>query len=65
MNKVRLIKSESGELFQQEVNEFLEEISSGQVVSVQYATTPTAITTHTEFGVYSSIEYSALIHYRE
>lgn len=62
MGKVKLITSENIEEFQNEVNEF---ISDKQIISIQYATTPTAIATHTEYGVYPSVEYSVLIYYKE
>ncbi|MEO4053358.1 sporulation protein Cse60 [Solibacillus sp. CAU 1738] len=65
MSKVKLITNERNEDFQQEVNDFLESITGEQLISIQYATTSTAITTHTEYGVYPSVEYSALIHYKE
>jgi hypothetical protein len=65
MNKIKLIANENQEYFQQEVNSFIEVLEANQIVSIQYATTPTAIATHTEYGVYPSVEYSAFIHYKE
>ena len=62
LNKVELIANENINEFQQEVNNF---ISDKQIISIQYATTPTAIAAHSEYGVYPSVEYSVLIHYKE
>ncbi|MFJ7922679.1 sporulation protein Cse60 [Lysinibacillus sp. NPDC094177] len=65
LNQVELITNEDKKEFQQEVNEFLGKLSSDQLIGIQYATTPTAIATHSEYGVYPSVEYSALIHYKK
>ncbi|MCM0627366.1 sporulation protein Cse60 [Lysinibacillus sp. OL1_EC] len=65
MSKVKLIANESQIKFEQEVNEFLESVSDEQIISIQYAPTPTAIATHTEFGVYPCVEYSVLIRYKD
>ena len=62
MNKVKLIANENEERFQQDVNEF---ILGKQIISIQYATTPTAIAAHSEYGVYPCVQYSVLIHYKE
>ncbi|EKN67479.1 sporulation protein Cse60 [Schinkia azotoformans] len=65
MVRVKLIKDENEQYFERLVNEFLSELSEGQLINIQYATTPTAIATHSEYGVYPSVEYSAFIQYKE
>lgn len=63
--QIELIVSEKVADFKNAVNDFLQSIPEENVISIQYATTPTAIATHTEYGVYPSVEYSAMIQYKK
>jgi hypothetical protein len=62
--KSKLIRSDEEAVFEKKLNEFLIELHSDELIDIKYNSTPLAVATHTEYGVYPNIDYSALVIYK-
>lgn len=66
MNKVKAFESTGLEDLEKEINDFLHQLlmQQGSLIDIKYSTVPTAIATHTEYGVYPEVRYTALVVYQ-
>ncbi|MGG4344940.1 sporulation protein Cse60 [Paenibacillus lautus] len=65
MFRVKTFESTDLAKLEQYVNDFLAEFDSGNNanIGVSYVAVPLAINTHTEYGVYSEVNYTAMVSY--
>lgn len=66
MNNVKAFESTVLEELEKEINDFLHQLlmKRGSLVDIKYSAVPTAIATHTEYGVYPEVRYTALVVYQ-